>query len=406
MKHYWRQYYVIEVYIMLLSLSLILIMGFSLSGIFNRLKLPGLLGMILTGIVLGPYVLNLISEDILNISAELRQIALIIILTRAGLAIDIADLKKVGRPAILMCFVPATFEIVAVTLLAPLLLDVTTLEAAIMGTVLAAVSPAVIVPRMLHLMESGYGKDKSIPQLIMAGASVDDIYVIVLFTAFMGMYGGNGFDASALINVPIAIALGLLLGVIAGLILVQVFKKLHIRDTVKVLILLSTAFLFVSLEAFLKPYLPVSGLLAVMALGATLLKTYEVLAKRLKGKFSKIWVGAEILLFVLVGAAVNIQYLFVAGFSAVLLILLALLIRVVGVNVSLLKTKLTLKERLFCSIAYLPKATVQAAVGAIPLAAGVAAGDTILTVAVLAIMITAPLGAIGIDNTYKTWLNK
>lgn len=391
---------------MLLSLSLILIMGFSLSGIFNRLKLPGLLGMILTGIVLGPYVLNLISEDILNISAELRQIALIIILTRAGLAIDIADLKKVGRPAILMCFVPATFEIVAVTLLAPLLLDVTTLEAAIMGTVLAAVSPAVIVPRMLHLMESGYGKDKSIPQLLMAGASVDDIYVIVLFTAFMGMYGGNGFDASALINVPIAIVLGLLLGVVAGLILVQVFKKLHIRDTVKVLILLSTAFLFVSLEAFLKPYLPVSGLLAVMALGGTLLKTYEVLAKRLKGKFSKIWVGAEILLFVLVGAAVNIQYLFIAGFSAVLLILLALLIRVVGVNVSLLKTKLTLKERLFCSLAYLPKATVQAAVGAIPLSAGVAAGDTILTVAVLAIMITAPLGAIGIDNTYKTWLKK
>jgi NhaP-type Na+/H+ or K+/H+ antiporter len=381
-------------------------MGFSLSGIFNRLKLPGLLGMILTGIVLGPYVLNLISEDILNISAELRQIALIIILTRAGLAIDIADLKKVGRPAILMCFVPATFEIVAVTLLAPLLLDVTTLEAAIMGTVLAAVSPAVIVPRMLHLMESGYGKDKSIPQLIMAGASVDDIYVIVLFTAFMGMYGGNGFDASALINVPIAIVLGLLLGVIAGLILVQVFKKLHIRDTVKVLILLSTAFLFVTLEAFLKPYLPVSGLLAVMALGATLLKTYEVLAKRLKGKFSKIWVGAEILLFVLVGAAVNIHYLFIAGFSAVLLILFALFIRVIGVNVSLLNTKLTIKERLFCSIAYLPKATVQAAVGAIPLAAGVTAGDTILTVAVLAIMITAPLGAIGIDNTYKTWLKR
>ena len=381
-------------------------MGFSLSGIFNRLKLPGLLGMILTGIVLGPYVLNLISEDILNISADLRQIALIIILTRAGLAIDIADLKKVGRPAILMCFVPATFEIVTVTLLAPLLLDVTTLEAAIMGSVLAAVSPAVIVPRMLHLMESGYGKDKSIPQLLMAGASVDDIYVIVLFTAFMGMYGGNGFEASALINVPISIILGLLLGVISGLILVQVFKKIHIRDTAKVLILLSTAFLFVSLETFLKPYLPVSGLLAVMALGATLLKSYEVLAKRLKGKFSKIWVGAEILLFVLVGAAVDIHYLVAAGFSAVLLILVALLIRTVGVNVSLIKTRLTLKERLFCSIAYLPKATVQAAVGAIPLSAGVVAGDTILTVAVLAIMITAPLGAIGIDNTYKTWLNK
>lgn len=391
---------------MLLSLSLIMIVGFSLSGILGKLRLPGLLGMILTGIALGPYALDLISDDILNISAELRQIALIIILTRAGLAIDIKDLKRVGRPAILMCFVPATFEIVAVTLLAPPLLGVTILEAAIMGAVLAAVSPAVIVPRMLHLMESGYGKDKSIPQLIMAGASVDDIYVIVLFTAFMGMYSGSGFDASAIISVPIAILLGMLLGTFSGLILVWIFKKFHMRDTVKVLILLSTAFLFVSIEAFLKPYVPVSGLLAVMALGATLLKSYEVLAKRLKGKFSKIWVGAEIMLFVLVGAAVDIRYLMYAGFGAVLLITLALVVRMVGVQLSLAKTQLTFKERLFCSIAYLPKATVQAAVGAIPLSAGVAAGQTILTVAVLAIMITAPLGAIGIDATYKKWLTK
>ncbi len=391
---------------MLLSLSLIIIVGFSLSGILGKLRLPGLLGMILTGIALGPYALNLISDDILNISAELRQIALIIILTRAGLAIDIKDLKRVGRPAILMCFVPATFEIVAVTLLAPPLLGVSILEAAIMGAVLAAVSPAVIVPRMLHLMESGYGKDKSIPQLIMAGASVDDIYVIVLFTAFMGMYSGSGFDASAIISVPIAIILGMLLGIASGLILVWIFKKFHMRDTVKVLILLSTAFLFVSLETFLKPYVPVSGLLAVMALGATLLKSYEVLAKRLKGKFSKIWVGAEIMLFVLVGAAVDVHYLMYAGFGAVLLIALALVVRMVGVQVSLAKTQLTFKERLFCSIAYLPKATVQAAVGAIPLSAGVAAGQTILTVAVLAIMITAPLGAIGIDATYKKWLTK
>jgi NhaP-type Na+/H+ or K+/H+ antiporter len=391
---------------MLLSLSLIMIVGFSLSGILGKLRLPGLLGMILTGIALGPYALDLISDDILNISAELRQIALIIILTRAGLAIDIKDLKRVGRPAILMCFVPATFEIVAVTLLAPPLLGVSILEAAIMGAVLAAVSPAVIVPRMLHLMESGYGKDKSIPQLIMAGASVDDIYVIVLFTAFMGMYSGSGFDASAIISVPIAILLGMLLGIVSGLILVWIFKKFHMRDTVKVLILLSTAFLFVSLEAFLKPYFPVSGLLAVMALGATLLKSYEVLAKRLKGKFSKIWVGAEIMLFVLVGAAVDVRYLLFAGFGAVLLITLALVVRMVGVQLSLAKTQLTFKERLFCSIAYLPKATVQAAVGAIPLSAGVAAGQTILTVAVLAIMITAPLGAIGIDATYKKWLTK
>ena len=391
---------------MLLSLSLILIVGFSLSGILGKLRLPGLLGMILTGIALGPYALDLISDDILNISAELRQIALIIILTRAGLAIDIKDLKRVGRPAILMCFVPATFEIVAVTLLAPPLLGVTLIEAAIMGAVLAAVSPAVIVPRMLHLMESGYGKKKSIPQLIMAGASVDDIYVIVLFTAFMGMYSGSGFDASAIISVPIAILLGMLLGIASGLILVWIFKKFHMRDTVKVLILLSTAFLFVSLEAFLKPYVPVSGLLAVMALGATLLKSYEILAKRLKGKFSKIWVGAEIMLFVLVGAAVDVRYLMYAGFGAVALIALALVVRMVGVQVSLAKTQLTFKERLFCSIAYLPKATVQAAVGAIPLSAGVAAGQTILTVAVLAIMITAPLGAIGIDATYKKWLTK
>jgi sodium/proton antiporter, CPA1 family (TC 2.A.36) len=389
---------------MLLSLSLILIVGFSLSGIFNRLKLPGLMGMILTGILLGPYVLNWISNDILDISSELREIALIIILTRAGLAIDLADLKRVGRPAILMCFVPATFELAAIILLAPPLFGISVIEAAILGTVLAAVSPAVIVPRMLHLMENGYGKDKSIPQLIMAGASVDDIYVIVLFTAFMGMYGGEGFNASTLFKVPISIALGIGLGIISGVIIVKVFKRLHVRDTVKVMVILSVAFLFVSLETFLKPYLPVSGLIAVMAMGATILETYEVLAKRLKGKFSKIWVGAEILLFVLVGAAVDIRYLGAAGLGAIALILVALIFRIIGVNLSLIKTPLKQKERLFCSIAYLPKATVQAAIGAIPLSAGVASGHLILTIAVLAIMITAPIGAIGIDLTYKKFL--
>ena len=391
---------------MLFSLSLILILGFSLSGIFNRLRLPGLLGMILTGIILGPYALNLISPDILDISSDLREIALIIILTRAGLNIDIKDLKKVGRPAILMCFVPALFEITAVTLLAPLFFNISYIEAAIMGSVLAAVSPAVIVPRMIHLIDSGYGKDKSIPQLIMAGASVDDIFVIVLFASFMGMYGGEGFNPASLLLVPVSIISGMGLGIISGFIFVKVFKAIHVRDTVKVLIMLSIAFLFVSLEDFIKPYFPVSGLLAVMAFSATILSTYEVLAKRITGKFSKIWVAAEVLLFVLVGAAVDISYLKGAGIASIVFILSALVFRIVGVNVSLLGTSLDKKERIFCSIAYLPKATVQAAIGAVPLAAGVGAGNLILTVAVVAILISAPLGAIGVDNTYKKLLQK
>ena len=391
---------------MLFSLSLILILGFSLSGIFNRLKLPGLLGMILTGIILGPYALNLISPDILDISSDLREIALIIILTRAGLNIDIKDLKKVGRPAILMCFVPALFEITAVTLLAPLFFNISYIEAAIMGSVLAAVSPAVIVPRMIHLIDSGYGKDKSIPQLIMAGASVDDIFVIVLFASFMGMYGGEGFNPTSLLLVPVSIISGMGLGIISGFIFVKVFKAIHVRDTVKVLIMLSIAFLFVSLEDFIKPYFPVSGLLAVMAFSATILSTYEVLAKRITGKFSKIWVAAEVLLFVLVGAAVDISYLKGAGIASIVFILSALVFRIAGVNVSLLGTSLDKKERIFCSIAYLPKATVQAAIGAVPLAAGVGAGNLILTVAVVAILISAPLGAIGVDNTYKKLLHK
>jgi len=305
-----------------------------------------------------------------------------------------------------MFSLPATFEIIAITLLAPVLLHISYVEAAIMGTVLAAVSPAVIVPRILHLMETGYGKDKNIPQLLMAGASVDDIYVIILFTSFMGMYQGQGFTVSTLFNAPISIFLGLLLGVLTGILLVKIFKSIHMRDTIKVMIILSIAFLFVTLESVLKPYVPVSGLLAVMALGGTILKSYEILAKRLMGKFSKIWVGAEMMLFVLVGAAVDIRYLSDAGFKAVLLIFGALILRIAGVYLSLIKTKLSYKERLFCSIAYLPKATVQAAIGAIPLSAGVAAGNTILTVAVLAILLTAPIGAIGIDCSYKKLLTR
>ncbi|MBP7913016.1 MAG: cation:proton antiporter [Proteocatella sp.] len=391
---------------MLFSLSLILIIGFSLSGILNRIKIPGLIGMIFTGVLLGPHMLDLISPEILGISADLREIALIVILVRAGLSIDMSDLRKAGRPALLMCFVPATFEIAAVTYLAPLLLGVSYIEAAIMGCVLAAVSPAVIVPRMIHLMETGYGKKSRIPQIIMAGASVDDIYVIVLFTAFLGMYRGEGFSASTLVSVPVSILSGVIMGAVTGIILVSIFKRIHMRDTVKVLIILSIAFMFVSIEDFLKPFFPVSGLLAVMSLGCSILRSYEILAKRLMGKFSKIWVGAEILLFVLVGAQVDISYLAGAGISSVLLILAALSLRIIGVSLSLAGTSLSLKERLFCSIAYIPKATVQAAIGAVPLSAGVGAGNTILTVAVLAIIISAPVGAIGIDRTYKKLLSQ
>ena len=391
---------------MLFSLSLILIIGFSLSGILNRIKIPGLIGMIFTGVLLGPHMLDLISPEILGISADLREIALIVILVRAGLSIDISDLRKAGRPALLMCFVPATFEIAAVTYLAPLLLGVSYIEAAIMGCVLAAVSPAVIVPRMIHLMETGYGKKSRIPQIIMAGASVDDIYVIVLFTAFLGMYRGEGFSASTLVSVPVSILSGVIMGAVTGIILVSIFKRIHMRDTVKVLIILSIAFMFVSIEDFMKPFFPVSGLLAVMSLGCSILRSYEILAKRLMGKFSKIWVGAEILLFVLVGAQVDISYLAGAGISSVLLILAALSLRMTGVSLSLAGTSLSLKERLFCSIAYNPKATVQAAIGAVPLSAGVGAGNTILTVAVLAIIISAPVGAIGIDRTYKKLLSQ
>jgi NhaP-type Na+/H+ or K+/H+ antiporter len=391
---------------MLISVALILICGFALSGIFQKLRLPGLLGMLITGIVLGPYVLNLIDSNLLAVSADLREIALIVILARAGLSLDIKDLKKVGRPAILMCFVPATFEIIGAVLLAPPLLGISVVEAAIMGAMLAAVSPAIIVPKMLSLMEKGYGTHKSIPQLIMAGASADDIYAIVLFTSFIGVYKGGSFDAITLLKIPVSILTGLAIGIGIGFVLVKIFKKLHIRDTIKVLIILGISFLLVGFEDYISSFVPFSGLLAVMALGGTILKMYETLAKRISGKFSKIWVAAELILFVLVGAAVDIRYVYSAGLAAVLVIFGALVFRSVGVFISLIKSGLTFKEAVFCNIGYLPKATVQAAVGAIPLAAGVAAGNTILSVAVLSIILTAPLGALGIDLVYKKLLKK
>lgn len=390
---------------MLLSLATLLLVALILNGLFLKLKLPGLIGMIGTGILLGPFVLDLISPEILAISADLRKIALIVILIRAGLSLDINDLKRVGRPAILMCFIPATIEIAAITLVAPYFFDMSYIEAAILGSVVAAVSPAVVVPRMIALIDRGYGKKNSIPQMVMAGASVDDIYVIVLFASFMDMYKTGTFDVNSLLRVPLSILLGIIFGLGVGLVLVTVFKKLHVRDTVKVLVILSSSFVMIYMEELLQPIIPISGLLAIMALGVTLLAYYGTLAIRLKSKFSKIWVGAEIILFVLVGAAVDITYIPQAGLAAIALILIALVARMIGVALSLTATHLTKKEKLFSAIAYLPKATVQAAIGSIPLTQGVEAGNTILVVAVLAIIITAPIGAIGIDRAYKKLLD-
>lgn len=388
---------------MLLSISLILIMGMSLGHICQKLKLPSLLGMLLTGIILGPYVLNLLDPNILAISGDLRKIALIIILTRAGLGLDLSALRKLGRPAILMCFLPATFELLGVLLLAPTLLDLSPLESLILGSVLAAVSPAVVVPRMVKLMDEGY---KGIPDLILAGASVDDVYVIVLFSTFIGMAQGQGANIMSFINIPISIFLGILIGLLLGYVLAFFFKNIHIRDTSKVLIILSISLLLVVIEDFLTTSITFSSLIAIMFIGVGLKRNRGVVAKRLSIKYGKLWVGAEVFLFVLVGATVNINYLSHVGFKALLLIILALIFRMFGVFICLLKTKLNKKEKLFAMIAYTPKATVQAAIGGIPLSLGLACGDTVLTVAVLAIILTAPLGAFAIDLTYKKLLKK
>lgn len=390
---------------MLLSFALIIATGLALGQILKKLRLPSLVGMLIAGVLLSPSVLNLISPEVLNISADIRQICLIIILLRAGFALDISDLKKIGRPAILMCFIPATIEILATAFLAPMFFQISRLEGLILGAVLGAVSPAVIVPKMIKLIEDGYGKDKAIPQLILAGASVDDIYVIVLFTSFLGMYHGESFKIKSLISIPTSIILGVLTGVLIGALLGVIFNKIKIRTTVKILIIMCIAFFLISLENILKPYILVSGLLAIMTLAITIRVKNVPLAKKLSVKFSKIWVLAEIVLFVLVGASVDVSYALKAGGSALLFILLALCFRIIGVYICLLFTKLNKKERLFCAIAYLPKATVQAAIGGIPLAQGVASGDLILTICVLSILITAPLGATLIDLSYKKLLS-
>ena len=391
---------------MLTSIAIILLFGLLVGSIFSKMKLPSLLGMIIVGILLSPHCLNLVDNSLLTISGDLRQIALVIILTRAGLSLNFSDLKKVGRPAILMCFVPACIEMMGTIIFAPLLLGVSILDAAIIGSVIAAVSPAVVVPRMIKLIEDGYGTDKSIPQLILAGASVDDVFVIVVFTALTTLASTGEVSAISFIQIPTSILLGVLLGGAVGTILVWFFRRFHIRDSVKVLIILSVSFLLLELQNRLEGIVPVSGLLAIMSMGIIINQKYDVLAKRLSVKYNKLWLGAEIFLFVLVGIAVDLKYALAAGVVVILLVILALVFRMMGVVISLVKTKLNKKERFFCAVAYTPKATVQAALGTVPLVMGLSCGEIVLTVAVISILITAPFGAICIDNLYKKLLSK
>lgn len=395
---------------MLTSLSLILLVGFASGFLFERIKIPKIIGMLFAGIILGPYVLNWLDPKILSISAELRKIALIIILLKAGFSLDINDLKKVGRPAVLMSFVPASFEIIAYVTFAPLLLGISRIDAAVMGAVLSAVSPAVVVPRMVNYIETKWGSKKSIPQMIMASASCDDIIVIVLFTTFLGIAQEGTVDLKGFLNIPISIVMGILLGLSTGIILHYIFEKAYLnnqylRNSVKVIIILAVSLLMVAVEDILKDILSVSGLLAVVSMASVLkIKSNIKVSERLSEKFGKIWIAAEIILFVLVGAAVDIRYTLEAGSSAVLLIFLALIVRSVGVWLSILKTNLSWKEKLFCVIAYLPKATVQAAIGSVPLTVGLPSGNLILSVAVMSILITAPIGAAAMDNSYKVLL--
>lgn len=397
---------------MLESLALILLVGLAMGTICEKIKLPRIIGMLITGIVLGPYVLDLFDPSILSISAELRKIALIIILLKAGLSLNLSDLNKVGRPAVMMSFVPASFEIIGYIIFAPIILGINRVESAVMGAVLGAVSPAVVVPRMVQLMEEKYGTDKSIPQMILAGASCDDIFVIVLFTTFLGMAQGEKASVMEFVNIPISIVLGVIAGAAAGFILYFIFETAYkhkrcIRNSTKLIIILGVSFLLVTVEDRLEGKVALSGLLAVVSMACVLkIKCTGSVSQRLSAKFGKLWIAAEVILFVLVGAAVDIRYTLEAGGTAVLMIFAALIFRAAGVMLCTVKTGFTWKERLFCVIAYLPKATVQAAIGSVPLAAGLECGKIILSVAVMAIIITAPLGAFGMDISYKKLLKK
>lgn len=397
---------------MLTSLAFIFLVGLSLAAICQRIRLPRIIGMLVTGILLGPYVLDLLDGSILGISADLRKMALVIILIKAGLSLNIKDLKKVGRPALMLAFVPASFEMIAYTVFAPFLFDITRIEAAVMGAVLSAVSPAVVVPRMVMLMEEKYGTDKSIPQMILAGASLDDVFVIVLFSTFTAMAQGENAEFMSFVNIPVSILLGILLGAAAGMILAWFFETSYshehlVRNSMKVIIVLGTAFLLLAIEEWMDHIVAISGLLAIMSMACVLaMRCVPEVTGRLSEKYGKLWIAAEVILFVLVGAAVDIRYTLDAGFAAVVMIAIALLVRSVGVCICTAGTQLNKKERIFCVLAYLPKATVQAAIGSVPLALGLPCGNLVLSVAVLAILITAPLGALGMDASYRKLLVK
>lgn len=390
---------------MLNSLALIILLGLVSAMILEKIKLPNIIGMLLVGIMLGPSMFNMLDESLLSISGDIKEIALIIILLKAGLSLDLTDLKKVGRPAVLLCFIPATFEILGFIIFGPKLLGLTLLESAILGAVMGAVSPAVIVPRMTSLLENGYGK-KGLPQMVIAGSSADDVYVIVIFTALLALAKGSKISIMSFLNIPISIILGILMGVLVGFIMVYLFKNYKLRNTYKVIILLSICFLFVSIEKSLEGKLAISGFLAIMAMGVTIFNKYPSLSKIFQVKFSKMWLISEIILFVLVGASVNISYAFKAGLGTIVIIFIALLFRMLGTYLCLLKTKFNNKERLFTCITQIPKATVQAAIGGVPLEMGLLCGNTVLTVAVLSIIITAPLGSILIDKTQYKLLKK
>lgn len=391
---------------MLTSIALVLLFGLGAGWLFAKMKLPNLLGMMLVGMLISPYCLNLVDESILRISGDIRQIALVIILTRAGLSLNVNDLKAVGRSAVLMCFVPACIEMISVVLFAPMLLGVSYLDAALIGSVMAAVSPAVVVPRMIRLIEDGYGVRQSIPQMILAGASVDDVFVIVVFTALTTLAGAGTVSIPNFLQIPTAIGLGILLGTVVGRALILFFDQCHIRDSIKVLVVLSVSFLMLEIQTQLDGIVAVSGLLAIMSMGIMMKRKRDGLARRLAAKFNKLWLGAEVFLFVLVGAAVDVRYALSAGGAVILLVAAALVFRMLGVFISLLGTSLTKKERLFCMMAYTPKATVQAAIGTIPLSMGLACGSLVLTVAVVSILLTAPFGAICVDKSYRKLLSR
>ena len=391
---------------MLASLSIIFLFGMFMGWIFKNLRLPPLIGMIIAGIIVGPYSLNILSETMLNISADLRKIALIIILSRAGLSLDLEQLKKVGRPAIMMCFVPAAFEMAACTIISHFVLNLSYIDSAIVGAVIAAVSPAVVVPRMIKLIDGKYGSKKGIPQMIMAGASADDVFVIVMFTAFVSLSQGGNISALSFIKIPISIFLGIAIGVVFGIILCRLFSAVSVGASSKVIIYLGLSLFLTSAETYLENIIPFASLLSVMACGAIIYRLNPNDAKDMSSKFSELWVGAEILLFVLLGSVVDIKYAVASGMAVISVIILSLIFRMLGVQTCLIKTSLNRKERLFTSLSYIPKATVQAAIGSVPLSMGLSCGKTVLTVAVTAIILTAPIGAILIDKTYKVLLKK